>query len=125
MPEGQWTILQFKHTAFTTLQSTNLSISLICQGQGPHPEKMFTTKQESQQYKHTDIYSSKCLDNNFTNPQQCHQESHSSTLEKHPDLSYHRHPSTYFDWNQHAVPHHSIFIYLHAMNPMKLLSTFH
>ena len=30
-----------------------------------------------------------------------------------------------FDYNQHAAPHHSIFIYCHAMNPMKSLSTSH
>ena len=46
-------------------------------------------------------------------------------LEKHLDLSYHRHPATYFDYNQHAVPHHSISIYHHAMNPMRSLSTSH
>ena len=40
---------------------------------------------------------------------------------KHPDLSYHRHPFTYFNYKQHAVPHHSIFIYHHTMNPMKSL----
>ena len=33
----------------------------------------------------------------------------------------HRHPSIYFDYNQHAVPHHSIFIHHHTMNPMKSL----
>ena len=52
-------------------------------------------------------------------------ELHSSTLEKHLVLSYHRHPSTYSDYNQHAAPHHSISIYHHAMNPMKSLSTSH
>ena len=76
MPKGQWTILQFKHTPSTTHQSTNLCISLRSQGQGQNSEKMFTTDQESQHQM-----------------QQCHQESHSSALEKH-----------------------------HAMNPMKSLS---
>ena len=35
------------------------------------------------------------------------------------------HPSTYLDYNQHTVPHHSISIYHHAMNPMNSLSTYH
>ena len=32
MPEGQWRILQFEHTASNTHEPTNLCISLICQG---------------------------------------------------------------------------------------------
>ena len=42
----QWAIFQFKHTTFTTFQPINLCISFICQGQGQHPEKMFTKDQE-------------------------------------------------------------------------------
>ena len=41
-----------------------------------------------------------------------------SALERHPELSCHRHPSTYSDYNQHAVPHYSIFTCLHNMNHM-------
>ena len=59
-------ILQLKHTPATTCQPTNLCISFICQVQGQHPEEMSTTDQKDQQYKHTSIYSSKCLDNNLT-----------------------------------------------------------
>ena len=44
-------------------------------------------------------------------------------LDKHLDLSHHRHPFMYFNYNQHAAQHHNIFIYHHAMNPMKSLST--
>ena len=44
---------------------------------------------------------------------------------KHLDPSYHRHPPTYFNYNQHAAPHHSISIYHHTMIPMSSLSKYH
>ena len=125
IPKGQRVILHIIHTTSTTCQPTNLCISSVCQRQGQYPERMFPTDQESQQHKHTNIHSSKCLDNNFTYHSSNFRNYTHLHLEKHLDLSHHRHPSKYFDYSQHAVPHHSIFIYHHAMNPMKSLSTSH
>ena len=71
---------QFFNLNTPLLPLTNLCISLMCQGQGQHAEKMFTTDQESQQYKHTNIYSSKCLNDNFPN--------HSITIRNHTHLPW-------------------------------------
>ena len=39
----------------------------------------------------------------------------------HPELLHFRQPYIYSDYNQHAVPHHSIFTYHHAMDHMATL----
>ena len=114
MSKGQQTILYTGHTTSTTHQPINLCISSVCQVQGQFPEKMFPTNQEGQWCQHTNIHSSKCLDNYLIN----NSSSFWNHTPLHPEPPHHRHPYIYFNYNQHAAPHHSIFTCHHTMNQL-------
>ena len=124
MPEIQQTIFQFKHTAFITCQPTKLCMSLICQGQGQYPERCsLQIRKASSISIPTSIAPNVWI---VTLPTAavplgitpiCPGETPRSVLPQNLSM--------YFNYNLHATPHHSSFIYHHAMNFMKALSTSH
>ena len=84
--EDQFKMCQKVNRQFCILNTPLLQLAnqppcvSVCQGKGQYPEKMFPTDKEGQQHWHTNIHSSKFLDNNFTNK--------SSTCQNHTHLPW-------------------------------------
>ena len=125
MSQGKWTILYIKHTTSTTCQSTNMCISSVCQGQGYLYRKAVPYKSgwpvaisiRTSIAPNVWIITSSPAAVSARITLICPEEALRTIT---PQI-----PSIYFNYNQHAAPHHSILTCHHTMNHLGPLQTSH